>query len=171
MKGDETAVEDAFCSWLVSCGWQANRQVDYVDVLATGPQGQRLFCEAKGSSPDIGTDCDVLYGQLLRRMTVTNDPTVRFAAVVRDDARSGRAVTRVPAEVRRYSRSTSTRSRTTAGCVNSRLARERAALPVRHSAARAAGSLSRGSRWSENDSGIEAVASLLTKVATAWEGS
>lgn len=100
MKGDETAVEDAFCSWLVSCGWQANRQVDYVDVLATGPQGQRLFCEAKGSSPDIGTDCDVLYGQLLRRMTVTNDPTVRFAAVVRDDARSGRAVTRVPAEVR-----------------------------------------------------------------------
>ncbi|WP_404385326.1 hypothetical protein LL946_04845 [Knoellia locipacati] len=100
MQGDEKAVEDAFCRWLASVGWRSDRQVDFVDVLATGPQGQRLFCEAKGSSPDIGTDCDVLYGQLLGRMTNANDPSIRFAAVIRDDPRSVRAVARVPAEVR-----------------------------------------------------------------------
>lgn len=100
MKGDEKAVEDAFCRWLTSVGWRADRQVEFVDVLATGPQGQRLFCEAKGSSPDIGIDCDVLYGQLLRRMKDPNDASIRFAAVIRDDPRSVRAVTRVPAEVR-----------------------------------------------------------------------
>lgn len=33
-------------------------------------------------------------------MTGISDPRVRFAAAVRDDARSVRAVTRVPAEVR-----------------------------------------------------------------------
>lgn len=100
MKGDEKAVEDAFCRWLASVGWRTERQVDFVDVLATGPQGQRLYCEAKGSSPDIGTDCDVLYGQLLRRMTNTNRSAIRFAAVIRDDPRRVRAVTRVPVEVR-----------------------------------------------------------------------
>lgn len=100
MKGDEKAVEDAFCRWLASCGWRTERQVDYVDVLATGPQGQRLYCEAKGSSPDIGIDCDALCGQLLRRMAGVNDPSTRFAAVVRDDPRSVRAIMRVPAEVR-----------------------------------------------------------------------
>ena len=52
------------------------------------------------NSPDIGIDCDVLYGQLLRRMTNANDPSIRFAAIIRDDPRSVRAVTRVPAEVR-----------------------------------------------------------------------
>lgn len=83
VKGDEGLVEDAFCRWLVSYGRQADRQADHVDVLATGPQGQRLLCELKGSTADIGTDCDVLYGQLLRRMIDMSDPTVRFAAVVR----------------------------------------------------------------------------------------
>ena len=100
MKGDEKAVEDAFCRWLASVGWRTDRQVDFVDVLATGPQGQRLFCEAKGSSPDIGIDCDVLFGQLLRRMKHADDPSIRYAAVIRDDPRSVRAVTRVPSEVR-----------------------------------------------------------------------
>ena len=100
MKGDEKVVEDAFCRWLASVGWRTERQVDFVDVLATGPHGQRLYCEAKGSSPDIGIDCDVLYGQLLRRMTNAKDPSIRFVAVARDDPRSVRAVTRVPAEVR-----------------------------------------------------------------------
>ena len=100
MKGDEKAVEDAFCRWLASMGWRTDRQVDFVDVLATGPQGQRLFCEAKGSSPDIGIDCDVLYGQLLRRMKNADDPSIRYASVIRDDPRSVRAVTRVPSEVR-----------------------------------------------------------------------
>ena len=37
--------------------------------------------------------------------------------------------------------------------------------------ARVAGSHSRGSRWSEDDGGIEAVAFLLTEVATVWEES
>ena len=64
------------------------------------PKGQRVYCETKGSSAEIGTDCDILYGQLLRRMTDFHNPAVRFAAVVRDDARSVRAVTRVPSAVR-----------------------------------------------------------------------
>ena len=51
---------------------------------------------------------------------------------------------------------------------NAHFCRDAIVLP---SAAGAAGSFSRGSRWSENDSGIEAVASLLTEVATAWEES
>lgn len=100
MKGDEAAVEDAFCRWLESHGWGTERQVGFVDIRATGPAGEMLICEAKGSSPDIGIDCDVLYGQLLRRMTSRGNPWVRYAAVVRDDPRSVRAVTRVPAEVR-----------------------------------------------------------------------
>ena len=100
MRGDEKAVEDAFCRWLSSVGWRTERQVDFVDVVATGPQGQRLYCEVKGSSANIGVDSDVLYGQLLRRMQHSDDPSVRFAAVVRDDTRSVRAVSRVPRHVR-----------------------------------------------------------------------
>ena len=100
MKGDEAAVEDAFCRWLEFHGWRTDRQVAFVDIRATGPAGQILICEAKGSSPNIGIDCDVLYGQLLRRMDGGGDPWVRYAAVVRDDPRSVRAVTRVPVEVR-----------------------------------------------------------------------
>jgi len=86
----------------VAClsGWRTDRQVDFVDVLATGPQGQRLYCEAKGGSPDIGIDCDVLYGQLLRRVKNANDPSVALPQSSEDDPRSVRAVTRVPAEVR-----------------------------------------------------------------------
>ena len=60
MKGDEPVVEDVFCPWLESHGWKTERQVAFVDIKATGPAGQRVLWEAKGSSPTIGIHCDVL---------------------------------------------------------------------------------------------------------------
>lgn len=62
--------------------------------------GHCLYCEARGSSPDLGTDCDVPCGQLLRRMASLIDPLTRFAAGIRDHPRSVRAVMRLSAEVR-----------------------------------------------------------------------
>ena len=98
MRGDEARVVDAFCAWLEARGWGIEREVSFVDVVATR-DGRRIFAEAKGRTTDPGLDTDTLYGQLLRR--VPGDAVGRdvFAVVVPDGA--VRFAERVPAEVRR----------------------------------------------------------------------
>ena len=87
---------DAFCRWLESTGWAVQREVDHVDVAATR-HDERLYAEAKGRTAAIGTDIDVLYGQLLRRMP-DDDPQARYAVVVPTAA--VKAALRVPPWVR-----------------------------------------------------------------------
>jgi hypothetical protein len=62
--------------------------------------GERMLCEAKGTSSVIGLDVDLAYGQILRRMSEHDDLTVNYAIVVRDEPRSVRAALRVPGRVR-----------------------------------------------------------------------
>lgn len=97
MKGDEQRVEDAFCKWLVERGWQVQRQVEYVDVLAVRAN-ERLYAEVKGRTSSPGLDVDTLYGQLLRRMPDELPSETRFAVVVPEE--TARAALRVPARVR-----------------------------------------------------------------------
>ena len=67
MRGDESRVVRAFCSWREHEGWTVSQEVDFCDVVATrGPE--RLFAEAKGRTAAMGLDVDTAYGQLLRRM-------------------------------------------------------------------------------------------------------
>ncbi len=77
----EAAVVDAFHDWLVAGGWTVRREVDFVDLLADHPDGQRLYVEAKGVTSSPGLDVDTLYGQLLRRMRPDEDHS-RYAIVV-----------------------------------------------------------------------------------------
>ncbi len=66
MRGDEARVAAAFCDYLRAEGWQVEREVEFVDVLAK--MGDvTLYAEAKGRTEAIGLDVDTLYGQLLRR--------------------------------------------------------------------------------------------------------
>jgi hypothetical protein len=60
--------------------------------------GERLFVEAKGRTEAIGTDVDTMYGQILRRMPLAEDPTARFAVVV--PTRAEKAALRVSSRVR-----------------------------------------------------------------------
>jgi hypothetical protein len=69
----------------------------HVDVIATRPDGSRLLAEVKGVTSSAGTDADILYGQMLRRMDDVGGPT-RFAVVVPESLR--RVVERVPLAVR-----------------------------------------------------------------------
>jgi hypothetical protein len=87
VRGDEERVVTAYTDWLQQDGWAVTRGAGYAGVYA----------EAKGRTADAGTDADILYGQLLRRMS---DPagTVRYAVVVPTTAL--RAALRVPAWVR-----------------------------------------------------------------------
>lgn len=96
MPGDEALVVQAFRQWLASHGWTTRTEVAHVDILAER-DGQRVYVEAKGRSTEPGTDADIAYGQLLRRMPAEDDPTARYALVIRDDPRSVRAAVRVPA--------------------------------------------------------------------------
>jgi hypothetical protein len=67
VRGDEGRVVRVFCKWLEHDGWTVGREVAYCDVVAR--RGEELmFAEAKGRTTDAGLDCDVLYGQLLRRI-------------------------------------------------------------------------------------------------------
>jgi hypothetical protein len=96
VRGDEERVVTAYTDWLQQDGWAVTRGAGYAGVYAErGPE--RLCAEAKGRTADAGTDADILYGQLLRRMS---DPagTVRYAVVVPTTAL--RAALRVPAWVR-----------------------------------------------------------------------
>ena len=67
MRGDEARVVAAFCAYLRSEGWEVEREVKFVDVLAI-KDGVTLYAEAKGRTEAIGLEVDTLYGQLLRRV-------------------------------------------------------------------------------------------------------
>lgn len=97
MRGDEQRVVDAFAAWLEARGWQVRREVEFCDLVASR-EGETLYTEAKGRTTAIGLDVDTLYGQLLRRMPIDEDPTARFAVVVPSEGVA--AAARVPLRVR-----------------------------------------------------------------------
>jgi hypothetical protein len=97
VKGDELRVVDAFCAWLGKEGWTTEREVKFLDVLATRGD-ERLYAEAKGITTSPGLDIDTLYGQLLRRMPPDEIGEAIFAVVVPDTAL--KSAQRVPARVR-----------------------------------------------------------------------
>ena len=97
MRGDEKRVVDAYCAWLEARGWTVTRDVDFVDLVAER-DGIRLYAEAKGRTAAIGLDVDTMYGQILRRMPLKDDPKARFVVVVPEEAEA--AALRVPARVR-----------------------------------------------------------------------
>ncbi|MFF1626683.1 hypothetical protein [Streptomyces sp. NPDC058272] len=78
---DEDRVVDAFRRWLVVEGWTPVAPTDpHTDIEAVRGD-QRLVGEAKGQTMEPGTDADIAYGQLLRRMTDPS-PDTRYALVV-----------------------------------------------------------------------------------------
>lgn len=95
--GDEERVVAAFCAWLEAEGWSVEREVDFCDVVADR-DGERLYAEAKGRTAATGLDVDTLYGQLLRRMPIAEEPQASFAVVVPTAA--VRAATRVSPRLR-----------------------------------------------------------------------
>lgn len=97
MRGDEDRIILAFCRWLESEGWMTEREVAFVDVLATRG-GDRMYVEAKGRTASPGLDVDTMYGQLLRRMPEDEVGDAAFAVVVPDTAL--KAARRVPRRIR-----------------------------------------------------------------------
>ena len=93
----EAEVVAAFCAWLEQDGWSVQREVEHVDVFAER-DGTHLYAEAKGETKAIGLDVDTMYGQILRRMPIGEDPDARFAVVVPE--RALRAALRVRPRVR-----------------------------------------------------------------------
>ena len=86
-----------FVAWLEEQGWTVRVEQDHCDVVAErGPE--RLFAEAKGDTSERGTDLDINYGQLLRRMDPTADEQTRYGIVVRPSCRT--AALRVREHVR-----------------------------------------------------------------------
>lgn len=96
MRGDEARVVAAFCDHLATGGWQIEREIGFVDVLATR-DGVTLYAEAKGRTAAIGTDVDTLYGQLLRRVPADAE-TCLLGVVVPE--RAADAALRVPEWIR-----------------------------------------------------------------------
>lgn len=85
-----------FEAWLKAQGWSVQRQVEWIDLLATRG-AEELRVEVKGDTGDsAGLDADTMYGQLLRRME--DRPGVSYAVV--GPTRSVKAMLRVPAFVR-----------------------------------------------------------------------
>lgn len=80
----EAGVVAAFAAYLIERGWDVStKNADYTDVIAKRG-AERLIAEAKGHTKnkgDAGLDVDTMFGQLLRRMTDTNQHA-RFAVVV-----------------------------------------------------------------------------------------
>lgn len=98
ITSDEERVIQAFCRWLAQEGWRdIEREVAYLDVKAT-KANEVLYAEAKGRTKDAGTDVDILYGQLLRRMPEETVGHARFAVVV--PAEAIRATLRVNRRIR-----------------------------------------------------------------------
>ena len=97
MKGDEERIIVAFCLYLEHAGWAVEREVEFVDVVATRG-GDRIYAEAKGKTAAPGLDVDTMYGQLLRRMPPDEVGYARFAVVVPSSALS--MALRVPERVR-----------------------------------------------------------------------
>lgn len=94
---DEDRVTDAFRTWLLAEGWTpVDPAAPWADVEAVRG-GEQLICEVKGRTSETGTDADIAYGQLLRRMT-SQDSRIRYALVM--PSSSVKAVERVPARVR-----------------------------------------------------------------------
>ena len=96
MRGDEIRVAKAYAAWLEADGWDARREINFVDVYAQRGDEQ-IFAEVKGRTTDPGLDVDTLYGQLLRRMTDAHT-SARYAVVVPTLAL--KAALRVPEWVR-----------------------------------------------------------------------
>ncbi|MEU1086313.1 hypothetical protein ACFYPN_23980 [Streptomyces sp. NPDC005576] len=95
---DEDRVTDAFRCWLIAEGWTPVTPTDeWTDIEALRGD-ERLVGEAKGRTKEKGTDVDIAYGQLLRRMT-HESPATRYALIV--PTSSVKAAERVPAAVRR----------------------------------------------------------------------
>lgn len=97
MRGDERRVVDAFAYWLEEGGWQVRREFDFCDLVAK-QASETIYVEAKGRTKALGLDIDTLYGQLLRRMPIAEDPGGRFAVVVPSEGAA--AAVRVSARVR-----------------------------------------------------------------------
>ncbi|WP_241829918.1 hypothetical protein [Parafrankia colletiae] len=96
-ESDEDRVTDAFRVWLIAEGWTPVTPTDpWTDIEAVRG-GERLIGEAKGRTSEPGTDADIAYGQLLRRMTV-DSADIRYALIV--PTTSVRAARRVPVHVR-----------------------------------------------------------------------
>lgn len=77
----EAVVEQRFAEFLTRQGWQvSSTNTDYLDLLATR-DGERFVAEIKGHTkyPDI--DADVLFGQILRRMSDLSG-TTRYAIII-----------------------------------------------------------------------------------------
>lgn len=88
----------AFTAWLEREGWSVGPGPDkWVDVYATRGD-ERLYAEAKGVTKDNGASADILWGQILRRMTGLGTPGVRYAVVMPESIKSH--VRRVPLVVR-----------------------------------------------------------------------
>jgi hypothetical protein len=97
MRGDEQRVVDAFARYLSERGWAVSPEVEFCDLVAER-EGEQLFVETKGRTAAIGTDVDTMYGQILRRMPLAENPAARFAVVV--PTRAEQAALRVPPRVR-----------------------------------------------------------------------
>jgi hypothetical protein len=95
--GDEARVIEVFERHLLRDGWSVQREVEFCDLIASR-DGGKLYVEAKGRTQATGTDADTMYGQILRRMPIADDPTAHFAVVVPERARN--AALRVPNRVR-----------------------------------------------------------------------
>ena len=96
MRGDEARVVAAFCDYLRADGWEVEREVKFVDVLAK--KGDvTLYAEAKGRTEAMGLDVDTLYGQLLRRVPENGTNSV-LGVVVPEKAIT--AALRVPQWIR-----------------------------------------------------------------------
>lgn len=70
--GSETQVVEAFTAWLTNHGWTCTELVGYgdlPDIIARHPDGRQLIVEAKGVTRSAGTNLDIGYGQLLRRIS------------------------------------------------------------------------------------------------------
>jgi hypothetical protein len=87
-----------FTAWLEHDGWSVGPGPDkWVDVYATRGE-ERLYAEAKGVTKDNGASADILWGQILRRMTELGTPGVRYALVMPESIKSH--ALRVPLVVR-----------------------------------------------------------------------
>ncbi|MFE1230235.1 hypothetical protein [Streptomyces sp. NPDC058745] len=98
---DENRVTDAFRTWLLAERWTPVDPTDRWTDLEAVRGEERLICEAKGRTSDKGTDADIAYGQMLRRMT-SQDPHTRYALIV--PSSSIKAAARVPAHIRQLLR-------------------------------------------------------------------
>jgi hypothetical protein len=93
----ETEVKVTLVAHLRERGWDVTTEnADFTDVIARRVS-ELLVAEVKGHTSDAGTDLDIGYGQLLRRMTDANADAT-FVLAVPESLRT--AAARVPARVR-----------------------------------------------------------------------